>query len=119
MEKNIDGLMKATAERTPEEWRENAKKGGKASGEARRKKADLRAALQTALTGTYKTADGKTMTGAEMIILSLVKIASDPAQRGAAVQAFNTIIKMLGQDAPEHDENDNDMVRQFLDAIRG
>lgn len=42
--------LKPNAERTPSERRENARKAGKASGQARRKRKEFKEALKTALT---------------------------------------------------------------------
>ena len=44
--------------RSPNEVRENGKKGGIASGKARRKKADLRELAQTIIDGTYTDENG-------------------------------------------------------------
>ena len=103
--------------RTKSEQRKIAQKGGVASGEARRKKADLRRVLEEAINGTYKVGDEE-MTGAEALISSLMATACDSKSR-SSVAAFNVIAKMLGQDIPEPTENDDDMVRQFIMAMRG
>jgi len=98
--------------------KECGRKGGVKSGEAKRKKADLREALQDALCGKYKKA-GKTLTGEEMLITSIMAIACDPGYKSAAVQAFKTIAEMLGQDRPEQTGEDDDMIKVFLDNLRG
>ena len=115
---NIKSRENLRPVRSAEEAREKGKKGGIASGEARRRKADLREAIKIALEAEYKTPEGETQSGAEMLVVSLMTIAGEPKNKGAAVQAFNTIAKMLGQDVPENDDNDDDMVRAFLDALR-
>lgn len=56
-------------------------KGGKASGEARRRKADLRKMAQAFLDGTFKDENGETMTGAEIFIKGLVKNLSAPSSK--------------------------------------
>lgn len=56
-------------------------KGGKASGEARRRKADLRKMAQAFLDGTFKDVNGETMTGAEIFIKGLVKNLSMPSSK--------------------------------------
>lgn len=53
------------SERTKEEQREIAKKGGIASGEARRAKKSLREAMQILMDADLTGKDGKTMTGTE------------------------------------------------------
>lgn len=111
-EKNLKPLNK----RTKSEQREIAKKGGVASGIARRKKADLKAAIETALTSDI-VKDGMTMTGEAAVVSSLLAIATDPKNR-SAVSAITLMAKLTGQDSPEP-ENDNDMVREFLMALRG
>lgn len=70
------------SERTKDEQKKIAKMGGKASGEARRKKRDLRECLLAVLEGKGK--DG--LTGAE----SLVKALYEEAKNGN-VRAFETI----------------------------
>ena len=116
---NAENIKKANEERTPEQWKAIAKKAGKASGEARRKKADLRTAAQAVIDGEYLDADGDNLSGAELLVLSLFKIAVDPKNKGAAVQSFNTIARILGQDVPDRNDDDDDLVREFLDALRG
>lgn len=53
------------SERSPNEVRENGKKGGIASGEARRAKKSLREAMQILMDADLTGKDGKTMTGTE------------------------------------------------------
>jgi len=103
--------------RTKSEQRKIAQKGGVASGEARRKKADLRRVLEEAINGTYKVGDEE-MTGAEALISSLMATACNSKSR-SSVAAFNVIAKMMGQDMPEQTGDDDDMVLQFLKHIRG
>ena len=54
-------------ERTAEEQRKIAKAGGIASGEARRKKRDLRLAIEALLEKDIKAKDGTMLSGAEAI----------------------------------------------------
>lgn len=119
---NNENLKPFTSDQSHEEAVKNGRKGGKASGEARRKKADIRKALNDALNGeyTYKGVDGKKvkMTGSEMLISSMLQIASNPKNRGS-VAAFNSLIKMLGQDVPDHNSDDDDQVKAFLKAMKG
>lgn len=79
--------------RTPTQRRENARKAGKASGEARRRKRDLRLALEMLLEKKMKTRDGKSMTGTEAITAKLF----EQALKGN-VKAFETIRSTVGQD---------------------
>lgn len=64
-ESNLDG--KGFDDRTTEEQREIARSGGIASGEARRKKRDIRLALEMLLEKEFKDRSGNTVTGAEAI----------------------------------------------------
>ena len=75
---------------------EEAKRGGKASGEARRRKRDLRLALEMLLEKEMKSKDGTTMTGTEAITAKLF----EQALKGN-VKAFETIRETVGQD-PTH-----------------
>lgn len=77
---------------------EEAKKGGIASGEARRRKRDLRKALETLLEGNVSVKDKTTdktitMTGTEAITRKLF----EQAMKGN-VKAFKTIRETVGQD---------------------
>lgn len=108
---------KATQFKAGEKQAEIARKGGIASGEAKRRKADLRDAVQDILDGVYKV-KGQDKTGAEVLAMALFKIAADSKNR-SAVAAFNSLAKMVGQDTPEGLSEDDDQVKQFLEAIRG
>ena len=62
------------SERSPSEVRENGRKGGIASGKARREKADLRKQLQVFLESeAIKDKDGEPLTGAELMVKVAVK----------------------------------------------
>ena len=119
---NEKNLKPFTSDQSREEAKKNGRKGGIASGKAKRKKKDLRQAMEEALNGTYKvkTKEGEEqeMTGAEMLVASMMQIATNSKSR-SAVAAFNTILKMTGQDTPAHDDNDDDQVKAFLKAMRG
>lgn len=82
-------------ERTAEEQREIAKKGGKASGVARRRKADLRKIAEGMITGDIS----------EMMIKSLIDIAADPGNKNA-VSAFKEIRDLLGQNKTTLDKQE-------------
>lgn len=71
---------------------EEAKKGGKASAEARRKKRDLRLALEMLLEKDFKDKNGKTITGTEAITAKLF----EKAMKGD-VRAFETLRDTVGQ----------------------
>lgn len=67
--------------------------GGKASAEARRKKRDLRMALEMLLEKEYTDNQGKKITGTEAITAKLFQ----QAMRGN-IRAFETIRSTVGQD---------------------
>ena len=73
-EKNLIPFSK----RSESEARENGKKGGRASGKARREKADLRKMAQTILDGTYTARSGEELTGAELVWQGIMDNISDP-----------------------------------------
>ena len=67
--------------------------GGRASVEARRKKKDLRLALEALLEKDFKNDDGTTSSGCEVITAKLFERAQD-----GDVKAFETIRSTVGQD---------------------
>lgn len=81
---------------------EEAKKGGIASGEARRRKRDLRKALEMLLEKDYKDKKGNIATGAEVISTKLF----EQAMKGN-VKAFETIRSTVGQDPVQKVEQVN------------
>jgi len=72
---------------------EEASKGGRASGESRRKKRDLRQALEALLERDYTDKNGKTLSGTEAITAKLF----EQAMKGN-IKAFETIRSTVGQD---------------------
>ena len=72
---------------------EEASKGGKASGETRRRKRDLRLALEMLLEKDFVDKNGNVATGAEAITAKLF----EQAMKGN-VKAFETIRSTVGQD---------------------
>lgn len=74
------------SERSEDEARESGRKGGKASGVARRRKADLRKIAEGMITGDIS----------EMMIKSLIDIAADPGNKNA-VSAFKEVRDLIGQ----------------------
>lgn len=85
--------LKSFSERTEKEQREIQQKGGIASGEARRRKRDLRLALELLLEKEYTDKKGNVATGAEAITAKLF----EQAMKGN-VKAFETIRSTVGQD---------------------
>lgn len=78
--------------RSKEEAKERGQKGGKASGEARRKKKELRECLEILLDKEMKSRSGETMTGAEAISAKLFEKALH-----GDIKAFEVIRDTAGQ----------------------
>lgn len=84
------------SERSPSELREQTRKGGIASGKARRQKADLRRAMQDALNSTFTDSKGKQATGAEIVMAGLMANLSDPKARNWG-KAVEVMLLLTGQ----------------------
>lgn len=82
--------------RTKEEQRKIARMGGIASGAARRKKADLRKAMQIAMETIHKDKSGKEMTGEEIAIAGIMLNLSNPNGRNWNA-AFDKMLLLTGQ----------------------
>ena len=82
--------------RTTEEQQEIARKGGIASGKARRQKADLRKAMQDALNSTFTDSKGKKATGQEIVMAGLIANLSDPKARNWG-KAVEVMLLLTGQ----------------------
>jgi len=76
--------------------REEAKKGGIASGKSRGERASLRKAMQGILSGTYTDKSGKEISGADAVCLAMFRIASNSKDK-QAVQAFRSIMELTGE----------------------
>lgn len=102
-------------ERTVEEQRRIQRKGGKASGKARREKADLRKMMKIALD---EKIGNKDLTHGERLIQSVLNIAENPKNGASAIRAFETILRMIGQDLPDVGENNiTDEVREAVERL--
>ena len=86
--------------------------GGKASGEARRRKSDLRKLFALALDVEVK---GKG-THAERLVKSALDIAENPKNGAAAIRALETIMRAVGQDQPEPNKDALELLREILEA---
>lgn len=106
-----------TNRRTKKEVREIARKGGKASGEARRRKADLKKALKTVLEADVhsdKVAEQLENMGFDNSnLMAMVFAQMQQAQKGN-VRAFEAITKVMGA---EKDELDRKEQRQRIKAL--
>lgn len=79
---------------TSETAREAGRKGGIASGIAKRRKANLRKAMQMLLTSRGPTIEGETVTYEEAIVLAMVNEALTGGSKNN-VAAFNAIMQVL------------------------
>lgn len=98
---------------TPEEH----SRGGKASAEARRRKRDLRNALEILLEKDMTTKDGQVVTGTEALTAKLF----EQALKGN-VRAFETIRATVGQDPVQKiqvSEVDPDVIEEVERAVLG
>ena len=91
MANGMDNLI-PNSERSPDEVRENGRKGGIASGVARRRKKDLREACLAMLDMDVTTKSGETMTGAEAMVAKLFQ----QAMKGN-IKAFIALRDTAGQ----------------------
>lgn len=107
-----DENLKSLADRTTEEKREIGTKGGKASGEARRRKRDLKLAMQALLEADVKDKrTGEVMSGAEAIALAQYR----KAMKGDA-KAFELVRDTSGQKPVEKVEQVN-IDGEYLDKV--
>lgn len=103
------------SERTKDEQREIARQGGIASGEARRRKRDLRQALEILLEKDFKDKNGNSISGTEAITTKLF----EQAMKGN-VKAFETIRATVGQDPVQKvmiAEVDQDVIDEVEKAV--
>ena len=105
----------SNSERSPSELREQTRKGGIKSGEARREKRDLRKALEMLLEKNFQNENGEIITGTEAITARLF----EQAMKGN-VKAFETIRSTVGQDPVQKvmvAEVDQDVIDEVEKAI--
>lgn len=96
---------------------EEQKRGGIASGEARRRKRDLRQALEMLLEKEYKNNKGETITGTEAITAKLF----EQAMKGN-IRAFETLRDTVGQKPVEKvmiSEVDQEVIDEVERAVLG
>lgn len=82
---------------------EEQSRGGRASAQARRKRADIKKTVQAILDGEYKDENGEPKTGAEMLAIALFAVASDPKHK-QCIQAQRLIYELTGQDKTPEDK---------------
>lgn len=103
------------SKRTKEEQRKIAKMGGKASGEARRQKRDMRELMKMMLEMNPKDEDKPY---AYKVTEAMLSIASDTKQGGAAVRAYQSILHIIGQDEPEPRQDAIELLKAILEENR-
>ena len=107
-----DENLKSLADRTTKEKRKIGQMGGKASGEARRKKRDLKLAMQALLEADIKDKrTGETMSGAEAIAVAQYR----KALKGDA-KAFELVRDTSGQKPVDKVEQVN-IDGEYLDRV--
>lgn len=114
-DKKHENLIPQSA-RTKEEQRRIATMGGKASGEARRRKRDMRELMKLMLEEKPK---GKEYTYSERLTESMLTIAANPRNGAAAVRAYETILHIIGQDEPEPRQDALELLREILEVNKG
>lgn len=79
------------------------RKGGKASGVTKAKQKTMREAMAAILSGTYDIAEGKKLTGTEIMMLTLFKIATDESHK-QCISAQRLIREITGEDVTPEDK---------------
>lgn len=100
---------------TSEEAREIGRKGGIASGKARKKKKEIRKTLQDMIDGVYKIGDGTEMQGVEILATTLFKIANDPEHK-QCIQAQRLIYELTGQDKSDDEKKRLKLANKLTEA---
>ena len=110
-----DGNLKPTTELTESEQRELARKGGIASGAARRRKRDMRewAEILGQTLMTMKTPDGQTVADGDMaaaVVLKQYQKAINKSDTAAA--AF--LMRLRGEDVQKVEQVDDEVKRNAI-----
>lgn len=80
-----------------------AVENGRKSGEARRRKADIRKSVQEILNNTYTDKSGAKLTGVDVLATNLFQIAVDRKNR-QNIQAMRLLLELYGQDKSPEDK---------------
>lgn len=88
-----ENIVEYNKTRSTAEARENGRKGGIASGKARREKARLKHLAEDILNGTYQTEDGQTATIESLIVAGIVENLKDANGRNW-YRAIDLLIKL-------------------------
>lgn len=79
--KTMENLVMFTSDQSREKAKVNGRKGGIASGKAKREKKNLREAMQEAMTTTFTDSKGNSATGMEIVMAGILANLSDPKSR--------------------------------------
>ena len=122
-----ENIRDANDKRTPEERRELAKKAGKASGQARRRKADFRKTLNLLLTAEIDSEEWKPVLeslGVECTLESALLMAQIKMALAGDTQAAKFVAQYSGQSARaeedlENKKADTELIKARKEAITG
>lgn len=122
-----ENIRDANNKRTPEERRELAKKAGKASGQARRRKADFRKTLNMLLTAEIDNEEWKPVLeslGVERTLESALLMAQIKMALAGDTQAAKFVAQYSGQSARaeedlENKKADTELIKARKEAITG
>lgn len=122
-----ENIRDANNKRTPEERRELAKKAGKASGQARRRKADFRKTLNMLLTAKIDNEKWKPVLeslGVECTLESALLMAQIKMALAGDTQAAKFVAQYSGQSARaeedlENKKADTELIKARKEAITG
>lgn len=122
-----ENIRDANDKRTPEERRELAKKAGKASGQARRRKADFRKTLNLLLTAEIDNEEWKPVLeslGVECTLESALLMAQIKMALAGDTQAAKFVAQYAGQSARaeedlENKKADTELIKARKEAITG
>ena len=122
-----ENIRDANDKRTPEERRELAKKAGKASGQARRRKADFRKTLNLLLTAEIDNEEWKPVLeslGVECTLESALLMAQIKEAMAGNTKAAYFVAQYAGQSARaeedlENKKADTELIKARKEAITG
>lgn len=122
-----ENIRDANDKRTPEERRELAKKAGKASGKARRRKANFRKTLNLLLTAEIDNEEWKPvleLLGVECTLESALLMAQIKMALAGDTQAAKFVAQYSGQSARaeedlENKKADTELIKARKEAITG
>lgn len=111
---NYENIKDANSNRTPSERRELAKNAGKASGEARRRKADFRRTLNMLLTAEIDNEEYKPILeslGVECTLESAILMAQIKEAMAGDTKAATFIAKYSGQSQQTEPDDEEQKIR--------